>query len=146
MRLILLPISTRRTLIYCQKLNVATNSQAGLVNKITQKAAKTWADWENKEKGWQKKVTEYGNKALQKIPYEEWSLKSIPPLSAKRKQEKLGERKVIDVMFPGTVFGKTEMTSVLEKLATERTGLHKSRLIYSIIGMPISAPFMLVPM
>lgn len=145
MRLYLLPISTRRTLIYCQRLNVATTKQGGIADRITQKAAKVWADWEKKEKGWQKKVTEFGNKALQKIPYEEWALKSIPPLSSRREKEEVAGKETIDIVFPKSIVPQSEVLSLVRKLATERTGLHKSRLIYSIIGMPITIPCMLVP-
>lgn len=40
---------------------------------------------------------------------------------------------------------KSTVTGVLQKLAEERQSLHKNRLIYCLIGMPVSAPFMIVP-
>lgn len=148
MRLYLLPISTRRTLIYCQRLNEASHLQPGIAgwpDKLTQKAATKWAEWEKKEKGWQRKLTDYGNKALQNIPYEEWGLKSIPPLSAKRKQDALEGKGTVDVVFPDIVIRRSEVLSTLQTLATERMAFHRSRLIYSIIGMPITIPVMIIP-
>jgi Mitochondrial K+-H+ exchange-related len=145
MRLFLLPVSTRRTLIYCQRLNVTTAEQQSFLDKRTAWAAKTWASWEKKESGWQKKVVEYGNQALKRIPYEEWGLKSIPPLSARRKEEKLSSKEKVEVSFPTTVIPEAEVSSVLTKLATERQSLHKRRMIYSFIGMPISAPVAIIP-
>jgi hypothetical protein len=146
MRLFLLPISTRRTLIYCQRLNITTAEQQTLLDKGTARAAKLWASWEKKESGWQKKVVEYGNQALKRIPYEEWGLKSIPPLSARRKAEKLSGKEKVEVCFPTTLIPAGKVSEVLKKLATERQSLHKKRMIYSFIGMPITAPVAIVPM
>lgn len=146
MRLFLLPISTRRTLIYCQRLNVTTTEQQSWLDKGTVRAANLWARWEKKKSGWQKKVVDYGNQALRRIPYEEWGLKSIPPLSARRKTEELAGKETVEVSFPSTLIPQESITEVLRKLGTERQSLHKTRMIYSFIGMPISAPFALVPM
>ncbi|KAE8444506.1 hypothetical protein EG329_000490 [Mollisiaceae sp. DMI_Dod_QoI] len=145
MRLLLLPISTRRTLIYCQRLNIATTEKQSLLDKGTTRAANLWANWEKKESGWQKKVVEYGNAALRRIPYEEWGLKSIPPLSARRKAKELSGKEAVEVSFPSTLIPENTVTEVLKKLGTERQTLHKSRMIYCFIGMPITAPVALIP-
>jgi hypothetical protein len=146
MRLFLLPISTRRTLIYCQRINVTVSEQQTLIDKVTGRAAKLWASWEKKDSGWQKKVVELGNKALKRIPYEEWGLKSIPPLSARRKEDELSGKDEVSVYFPPSLISKQNVAEVLRILGTEREALHKLRLIYSIIGMPITAPMALIPM
>lgn len=146
MRLFLLPISTRRTLIYCQRLNVTTSEQQTFLDKGTKRAANLWASWEKKESGWQKKIVDLGNKALKRIPYEEWGLKSIPPLSARRQEDELSGKEQVEVHFPPSLIPENRVTEVLKILGTERESLHKSRMIYSILGWPISAPFALVPM
>ena len=90
MRLFLLPISTRRSLIYCEKLHEKAPKDRSYYDKITLKANETWVAWEKDEKAiwdWKKKVTFYGNQALKRIPYEEWGLKTIPALTAKRRQD-----------------------------------------------------------
>lgn len=146
MRLLLLPISTRRTLIYAQRLSVPAAENQTYIDKGTKRAAKLWSDWEKKESGWQKKVVDFGNVALKRIPYEEWGLKSIPPLSARKQEEALATKKDVEVAFPSSLIHEQKVLDVLRTLGTERQALHKQRMIYSFIGMPISAPFALVPM
>lgn len=145
MRLYLLPISTRRTLIYCQRLNVATAKQQNWLDKGRTKAANLWADWEKKDSGWQRKVVDYGNQALKRIPFEEWGLKSIPPLSQRRQKQELSGNEKAEIVFPSTLIPEKNVLKVLGALATERQGLHKRRLVWSIVGMPIVAPFAIVP-
>lgn len=149
MRVFLLPISTRRTLLYAHRLNVeaaAAQQKQGWLEKVQSKAAQTWAGWEQRESGWQKTVVQYGNKALVRIPYEEWGLKSVPPLSFKRQDDELKGTDKVEVFYPKALIPPLTVTEVLQKLSTEREGLHRRRLIWCLIGMPISAPFALVPM
>jgi len=146
MRLFLLPISTRRTLIFCQRINATTTEKKSWLDKGTTRAANLWAGWEKKESGWQRKVVDYGNQALKRIPYEEWGLKSIPPLSSRRKEEELSGRQKVEVLFPGNLIPQEKVMDVLRVLGTERQGLHKQRLLWSVAAMPIVAPFALVPM
>ncbi|KAI9736104.1 MAG: hypothetical protein M1818_006280 [Claussenomyces sp. TS43310] len=145
MRLFLLPISTRRTLIYCQRKNATVPEQITYLDKATHRAGALWTRWEQKESGWQKKVVEFGNKALKRIPYEEWGLKSIPPLSAKQKAEYQSANTKVDVSFPSALIPESKVLDVLKALGTEREEFHKKRIIYCFIGMPIVAPFALVP-
>ncbi|TAQ91056.1 hypothetical protein B7494_g583 [Chlorociboria aeruginascens] len=145
MRLFLLPISTRRTLIYCQRLTVTPTNQLSYLDRSTAKAANLWAGWEKSESGWRKKIVEYGNQALKRIPYEEWGLKSIPPLSSHRKQEALSGKQMVEVLFPSSLIPEESVFGVLRKLGTERQGLHRNRMLWSIVGMPIVAPFAAVP-
>ena len=145
MRLFLLPISTRRTLLYCQKLQVLPTDKQPWVDKITLRAAQLWAGWEKKESGWQKSVVKYGNRALRRIPYEEWGLKSVPTLSARRREEEILGKEKHHIIFPESVIPAARAPEVLRVLATERESLHRSRMIWCFVGMPISAPFALVP-
>ncbi|KAL1843326.1 hypothetical protein VTJ49DRAFT_2143 [Mycothermus thermophilus] len=147
MRLYLLPISTRRTLLYCQtwKLNASASESSTWSNRFQSKAARTWSDWEKKEKGWQKAVVNYGDQLLRRIPYEEWGLKSIPPLSQRRREVELKRSEKVEVVYPKSLLRADQVPSVLRTLATEREGLHRTRLIWCLIGMPITIPVALVP-
>ncbi|KAI1811541.1 mitochondrial K+-H+ exchange-related-domain-containing protein [Poronia punctata] len=145
MRLFLLPISTRRTLLYCQKLQTLPTEKQPLADKVITRAAKLWAGWEKQDGGWKKAVVKYGNRALRRIPYEEWGLKSVPTLSTRRREEDALGKEKHHIVFPASIIPPTNAPQVLQKLATEREGLHRSRMVWCFIGMPISAPFALVP-
>tara|TARA_R110002003_G_scaffold45_15_gene3588 strand:+ start:20752 stop:21801 length:1050 start_codon:yes stop_codon:yes gene_type:complete len=148
MRLFLLPISTRRSLIYCEKLHEKAPKDRSIIDKVSIKANETWAAWEKDTKAiwdWKKKVTFYGNHALKRIPYEEWGLKTLPALTAARKKSIMEGKEKYEVMFPGMYLKQEKLPGILEKLAKERQLMHRSKLIWSVVIMPFTAPFMLVP-
>ncbi|KAL9583956.1 MAG: hypothetical protein Q9212_002406 [Teloschistes hypoglaucus] len=146
MRLFLLPISTKRSLIYCQRLNNQLSSETTYVDKLTARASATWLKWEKAESGWQKKVTAYGNKLFERIPHEEWGLKSVPPLSRRREDEELKGGKEVQVQYPGSLISEEGVKEALKTFAgTERQSFHTKWMWGSIIGMPISAPVALLP-
>ena len=121
------------------------NAKSSYADRITHKAAETWSKWESYDRGWQKKVTEYGNTALQRIPYEEWGLKSVPALNAKRKAEDIKDRGTIEVVYPGNVLKEQDVPTILRKLGTERQMLHRQRAYWSLIVTPLTIPFGLIP-
>ncbi|KAF4454504.1 hypothetical protein F53441_3008 [Fusarium austroafricanum] len=146
MRLYLFPLSTRRTLLYAKRLEVTTAPQGrSYVDKGTAFAAKTWAQWEKMESGWKRKVVDYGNYAFRRIPYEEWGLKSVPPLSSRRRDKEIQAKEKIDLCFPSSVISPSKVEGILKTLATGREALHRKRLVWCVIGMPITIPFALVP-
>jgi hypothetical protein len=148
MRLFLLPIATRRTLIYCDRSslkNVSSQAPPSFIDKLTTKATTTWASWERTEGGWKKKLTTYGDVMFKRIPYQEWGLKSIPALTAKRRGEALDTRKPVEVVFPGMYLKEAGVGETVRKLAVERQTLHRKRMIWSLIGAPLTLPFALVP-
>lgn len=145
MRLYLLPISTRRALIYCQRVSQKPASELGYADKITKKAADTWAKWEAAEKGWQKKVTQYGNKGLQRIPYQEWGLKSFPPLTQSVQAEELAANTKYPVFYPANIIKAEDVPKIMGRLASENKNMHFKRFWWSLCGLPITIPFALIP-
>ncbi|KAL5342381.1 mitochondrial K+-H+ exchange-related-domain-containing protein [Aspergillus crustosus] len=144
-RLFVVPISTRRALIYARLLRKDVSKERSMLDRLTSKAAETWATWEEADKGWKKHLVSWGNRVQQRIPYEEWGLKSIPSLASQRRiDESHGTRKV-DVLFPGNAIKGDKLLSVLHKLSTERQELHRRRMWWSLIAAPFTAPVALIP-
>ncbi|KAL9108259.1 MAG: hypothetical protein Q9227_006997 [Pyrenula ochraceoflavens] len=145
MRLYLLPISNRRALIYCQRLNRQLTPATSPLDRLTDRAARKWSEWEKETSGWKKQVTQYGNQALQRISYEEWGLKSIPPLSQRRQADELEGQKSVEVVYPGNVIERERVPEVLRRLATDKQSLHRKRMWWSLVGIPFTAPVALLP-
>ena len=146
MRLFLLPISTRQSLIYCQRLNKQLPAEITYIDKLTTKASSTWLNWEKKESGWQKKVTSYGNTLLQRLPFEEWGLKSIPPLNARRKAAEIEGKEEVRLEHPNGLIREDHIRDTLRMYASdEKHAFHTKWMWGSILGMPISAPVALLP-
>ena len=149
MRLFLLPISTRRSLIHCEKLHLQPASERGRLDKIVTKASETWLAWEKDDKAplnWKKRVTVAGNQALNRIPFEEWGLKTIPALTTKRRAAIENGTEKCQVIYPGLYLQQNKVPEILRKLATEKQAMYRSKMIWSIVAMPFTAPFALVPM
>lgn len=146
MRLVLLPITTNRTLLYCIRTNQSTPGRHGLVDKVSARVASVWAGWERRESGWQRKIVDYGNHALRRIPYQEWGLKSVPPLSRRRRVDEMAGKEPVELAFPGSVIAPGEAAGILRRLGTEREALHRMRLMWCCVGMPLTAPVALLPM
>lgn len=146
MRLFLLPLTTRQALVFCQRAAKPPGAETSYAEKIQKKVVETWAKWETAQSGWKKQVVTYGNRGLQRIPYQEWSLKSFPPSNPKLQAEQLAEGKKFDVIYPGNIMRSEDVPKVLARLARERKQLHWNRFIGSMVAMPFTVPFALIPM
>jgi hypothetical protein len=167
MRLYLLPVSTRRTLLYASRFvnptspssastsasappttsssSSSTSTPTSYIDRGADLAARKWAQWEKMEGGWQRKIVDYGTHAFRRIPFQEWGLKSVPPLSARRRDDELRGRDKVELVFPPAAIPEHKAEGVLRTLATERQALHRQRLLWCFVGMPITAPLGLVP-
>src|SRR5690606_40853006 len=97
------------------------------------KAARTWLSFEKAPSGWKKSVTTWGNSLIQRIPFEEWSLRSIPPASYRKAQLAAQQRREIEsaleetddnkvvLFYPQTIIkdGHAGIIQRLQKLTAE---------------------------
>lgn len=139
---------------------------SGKIEFITSKANGMWADWESTPKSplqWKKRVTTLGNSLFAKIPYPEWGLKSIPPLSAARSEEETQLAQIdrsspdpglrsrrraaeVDVVYPARMFRESEIRGVLGQLASgTNQAFYRKRMWWSVVAMPLTIPFAVVP-
>jgi len=116
------------------------------MERVQSRAARVWSSWEEKDRGWQKKVVEYGNHALRRIPYEEWGLKSVPPLSTRRRDEEMKGTSKVELVYPKALIPTDKVSGVLEKMGTEGEALHRRRLLWCFVGMPLTLPIALIPL
>ncbi|KAK1811106.1 hypothetical protein LTR12_014538 [Friedmanniomyces endolithicus] len=147
MRIFLLPISTRQTLIYCER--VPYTPKPGQKRPLTEwavdKAATTWAGFEKADKGWRKQLTYYGNQLFKRIPYQEWGLKSFPPATKAQLEEIDKGGLAFECLYPGSFMKGRNATELLKALATERQAFHRRSMWTSMAMLPITIPFALVP-
>ena len=149
MRLFLLPVSMRRALIYCERVPqraASDGAKAPIGERIIAKASTTWAQWERYEKGWQKHLTVQGNRLFRRIPFEEWGLKTLPPATKMRLGDVRAGKIKLQCLYPGAFVDSSGVFETLMKLATERQSFHQRRMWQCLVGMPLTVPFMLVPM
>ncbi|KAF4770127.1 hypothetical protein N7455_006484 [Penicillium solitum] len=145
MRLFLIPISTKRALIYARPLNKDLAKELSYLDRITTKAAETWAKWEEADKGWKMHLVRWGNRVQQRIPYEEWALKSIPSFKTQLRINGDHGKTKVNVLFPGNAMRLERIQQVVRTIATERQEIHRKRMMWSLIAAPITAPLGLVP-
>jgi len=145
MRLFLIPISTRRALIYARPLRKGIAKELSLLDRATSKVAETWASWEEAEKGWKKHLVTWGNRVQQRIPFEEWGLKSIPSLVSQQRINGDHGKTKIDVLFPGNAVRLERIPTILRAIATERQEFHRKKMWWSFGFAPITAPLGLIP-
>lgn len=53
---------------------------------------------------------------------------------------------MVEVVYPPSIIPQQKVPAIIKQLATERNDVHRSRLVWSLVGMPIVAPFALVPL
>src|SRR6266496_3624262 len=78
MRILLLPLTRRHTLLFAQRLTEnASNKPSPWLSWVMKKTQKTWSEWGRSETKWKLKTVATGNKLLDKIDWEEYSLKTV---------------------------------------------------------------------
>lgn len=146
-------------MLYCQKTSLPlARSKPRIDDRLAQKAAKTWSTWTKSDVQWKRKIVGWANAAMERISYEEWSLKTIPAKHAhlRRTAEKQHvsveeiERHSLDteniiVEYPGTMMTTTQAMDRLRGLSQKGQSHHSRYFWLSAIGAPLTLPMAALP-
>lgn len=171
MRLLVVPLSVRTSMVYCQTAALPRARQTPrLDERLVERANKTWNKFAESDKQWQRKIVDWGNLAMERISYNEWGLKTIPERGKylrrikpaedaaeaeaehisvaefeKREDLKSTDLEQVRVDFPGSVLSSLEAESRLRTLANHGIAHHTKYFWLSTIGAPLTLPVALLP-
>lgn len=141
-------------------------------SKAIEKAKSTWNKMEKSDSKVNVKIVTGINKLLSKVPWDENSLKSIPsqdsimrelkselPIPIRKFEDRnlLHQKDIIasnvsiedlikiPIFYPSSVTSNIKIKSQLERYATEGYRLHRRNLLWCILGLPLTIPFILLP-
>lgn len=167
MRLVVIPLSLKRSMVYCQwDTKTATQGKPRIDERLVQRATSAWNNFSKSETKWKQKIVSWANAAMEKIPYDEWSLKTIPArssvlrrLNSSVSNETTGQQvstsaanglndknlKAITVIYPKTCLSASVVRTRLEKLSSAGISYHTKYMWLSAIGAPLTLPVAIVP-
>lgn len=115
---------------------------------------------------WKRRTYAAGEKLMDRIEYQEWALKGVDPglgpslrpgtrrdtASSSSKEEgndtaasSPSRPTTLPLLYPSTLVQPQSLLHSLTHLTTHRTPHHRTRLLYCVLGMPLTIPFALVP-
>lgn len=157
----MLPLGRGQSLLYGQQsILPKVRSKPRIDEKILDRATKTWQGFESSNTGWKKQLVKWSNKALERIPYEEWSLRTIPAtdmykrtvkesfqpkLGAHIAPEKIEDFGSVEPVKLVHVGDSTEAIATVKKLASQGLEHHRKLMWRTLIGIPFTIPFAIVP-
>lgn len=168
MRLLIVPLTTKQAFVYCQHTAAPAAAAAikvkpRLDDRLAERAVKLWTSWETSPTKWKQSIVRYTNILLEKIPYEEYSLKSIPSRRSILKQvQELEQKKrdqqttssgtlkepckhLIEVVYPPSAITQSRAHEVLKSLAHNGVQTHLKYMLISLGVAPLTLPFVLIP-
>ena len=191
MRFVVVPLSTKNAFIFCQqrvappilvKSQALTNRIASsnsnnpdaatlpvrntprIDDRIVDKAQQIWGSWERSPARWKQAIVRWANVALEKIPYDEYSLKSIPSKSRVLKkiednnqsahvsikhlekiQHNVDNIHPVEVLYPARVFSQQQSLDIMRRLAVVGEQQHWKYFLVSLGLSPLTLPLSLLP-
>ncbi|KTW32403.1 uncharacterized protein T551_00493 [Pneumocystis jirovecii RU7] len=143
MKFYIIPITKKRHFLYCCQKSVISN--LSLIDRFANKVNNIWGKWGNSETKWKKKLVKIGNQMIDRLPYEEWTLKNVPSHEKMHEIYKMkGIQNKVTVHYP-TSFGPEKVIFTISDLVKRKIMFHKRRMIFSIIGAPFTLPVALIP-
>lgn len=162
MRLVVVPLSLKESMVYCQKTHLPlARAKPRIDDRMAIKANKVWSEWSKSDVKWKRSIVDWANKAMQRISYDEWSLKTIPAKSAvmrrtandthvtveeiKRDQLAPKDMELISVEYAGKFVSQDAIINRLSVLTDRGLSHHKRFFWLSAIGAPLTLPVAALP-
>lgn len=162
MYLYAIPLTTKKTFIYCKHTNEIFNEgKEPLESKITSKFIKLWNQFRSSPVKVNKSISGFLESKLNEIPFMENSLLSIPSQKNMRRYRTDTHEYITDAEAQGlsnqqldhfNFYYPGKMTSpmkILEDLKPEIKSeyeLHKKFLVRDMLLLPLTIPFILIPL
>lgn len=155
--LVAIPITTHKAFVYCRHQKALTGSRPSLNSKAVEWGHRAWSKLEKSNLKVNIKTVQFVNKLLAKIPWEETCLRSVPSQNsivrelcnaqdAKGVKVKEASYKPIPVYYPSSMIPETTISSQLSTYAKDGCSKHLKYLVYSLLGIPLTIPFIIVPL
>lgn len=189
MRFVVVPLSTKSAFVFCQqqvsppillaaKSLTAQSARDGpsiiparqsprIDDRLVVRAQKFWTSWEQSPTKWKQTIVKWANIALERIPYDEYALKSIPSMSSvlrkiqkEEKEESFAHVSVrelekikhdvaaihsIEVQYPSDILTKDQSLEIMSKLASNGVNMHLKYFWISLGCSPLTLPMALLP-
>ncbi len=150
-QLVLLPLTAHRSLLFCQtkKIPVTDKSTTSMFAKANQKFQALWHEWEHSKTPYKHKIVGATNKLLSRVPYEEWSLRSLshatlqPPNPSTTTPQPLAPP--LTLLFPSQLLTNPQIKDQLLGVASRGLLRHKKYGLIDLAIIPITIPFGIVP-
>ncbi|CCH58385.1 hypothetical protein TBLA_0A05920 [Henningerozyma blattae CBS 6284] len=168
-KIIVLPITRDKSFVYFKHTEEVKNKQSRIIkyeNWLNVKAGNYWLKLNNSPKSYNKKIVRWVNFFLDKIPWQEHSLRSIPRENyiLKRIKYNTGQEKLmtnnkyiqeslknsmkvtpINIYYPNELMNANQVKEQLNRLIVRGTKYHLRYIFYCILGIQFTLPIVLVP-
>lgn len=127
------------------------------VHRITDFGAKQWLKMGTAtQSNWKYKVYITGERLMDKIPFEEWAMKSIEPLSLPthlpnlnpndhHEKPKSASIDPIELLYPSLLGPSEKLLEWLKTSMIEREPYHRKWMKYNLLISPFTLPFAILP-
>ncbi|CAB16238.1 mitochondrial hydrogen/potassium transport system protein [Schizosaccharomyces pombe] len=140
MRIIALPLPNQRVFLHCYPSEYLAK-KVTIHDKIINRIYKYWDSWSASKSYTKQKVVSLGNRILHATPYEENFLRAIAPV------KKLNDTELHQTLYiehPPNLESSTILAELNRSKQLQKT--HTNYLIGNIIGLPLTIPFILIPL
>lgn len=170
-KILVIPITQDKSYIHFKYNEDLVNNDSIIVkyeNKLTSVASKGWSKLKDSDKSYNKKIVHYVGRFLERTPWFENSLISIPSKSTLLRQayhqdesdkqskpvlslasidqvNKDHQLLSIPVYYPGSLITASQLKSELLSLSQEGQRYHRKQMIWNAVGIPLTLPFIVVP-